>query len=260
MKNLADFGLNAEVKTKLEICVTHGDFESRNVFGKVWTGCPICAAHAQAERDREEEEKASVERHRVWQRKLRNAGIPERFRDRTLESYRVTCDGQRLALNFAKAYADGFDDVLKAGRGAIFCGSPGTGKNHLAIGIGLQVMAQNKIVQYTTVQRMMRSIKDAWRKDSVLSESDVIDALVEPDLLIIDEIGVQYGSKFEQDQIFDILNERYEKRRPVLLLSNLTKDEVKAFLGERIYDRLREDGGQAISFKWESYRGVRHGN
>jgi DNA replication protein DnaC len=54
--------------------------------------------------------------------------------------------------------------------------------------------------------------------------------------------------------MFDILNERYEKRHPSLLLSNLTPGEVKTFLGERVYDRLREDGGQCVPFDWESYR------
>jgi DNA replication protein DnaC len=75
-------------------------------------------------------------------------------------------------------------------------------------------------------------------------------------LLIIDEIGVQFGSPFETNLMFDILNERYEKLRPTLLLSNLTAPEIKAFLGERIYDRLREDGGQFVPFDWQSHRGI----
>lgn len=52
-----------------------------------------------------------------------------------------------------------------------------------------------------------------------------------------------------------MLNERYEKRRPTLMLSNLGLDDVRAFLGDRIFDRLREDGGESIVFDWESYRG-----
>ena len=84
----------------------------------------------------------------------------------------------------------------------------------------------------------------------------MIALLVYPDLLIIDEIGVQFGSEFEKNLIFDILNERYENRRPTLLLSNLTVPEVRAFLGERIYDRLKEDGGRCVSFDWQSHRGT----
>ena len=62
------------------------------------------------------------------------------------------------------------------------------------------------------------------------------------------------GSEFERNMLFDILNERYEKRRPTLLLSNLNIDEVKAYLGERVFDRLREDGGEVVVFDWQSWR------
>lgn len=67
-------------------------------------------------------------------------------------------------------------------------------------------------------------------------------------------MGVQFGSDFERNTMFDVLNERYERRKPTLFLSNLTKAEVTEFLGERVMDRLREDGGQVIPFTWESYR------
>ena len=71
-----------------------------------------------------------------------------------------------------------------------------------------------------------------------------------------DEIGVQFGTKFEENALFDILNERYEKRRPSLLLSNLTSQEVRAFLGERVYDRIKEDNGVIVPFDWTSFRGA----
>lgn len=113
----------------------------------------------------------------------------------------------------------------------------------------------NRSVYFTTVLRAIRSIKDTWTRGSSVSESQAIAALVFPDLLILDEIGVQFGSEVEKTILFDIMNERYEKRRPTILMSNLTPKEVEQYLGERVYDRLREDGGQAIVFDWESERG-----
>ncbi len=76
-----------------------------------------------------------------------------------------------------------------------------------------------------------------------------------PDLLILDEVGVQFGSDTEKLILFDVLNERYERRRPTILMTNLTLEEVADFLGDRIIDRLREDGGEFIPFDWESHRG-----
>ena len=108
---------------------------------------------------------------------------------------------------------------------------------------------------FTTVMRAIRSVKDTWGGGSGKSETQAIAALVYPDLLILDEVGVQFGSDTEKLILFDVLNERYEKRRPTLLLSNFGVDEVQAYLGDRIFDRLREDGGEAVPFDWESQRG-----
>lgn len=110
-------------------------------------------------------------------------------------------------------------------------------------------------VLFTTVMRAVRSVKDTWDRGAEKSEAQAVAALVFPDLLILDEVGVQFGSETEKLILFDVLNERCEKRRPTLLLSNFGVDEVQAYLGERIFDRLREDGGEAVAFDWESYRG-----
>ena len=256
MKAIADMGLNTPPKTKTELCETHGEFESRCYLGSVWTKCPACSAEAVAKEREAEEAKARAERVAAWQRKIGDAGIPERFRDRRLETYVARTEGQRRALAFARSYADGFDAALKTGRSALFIGKPGTGKTHLAVGIGLQIMERDsRSALFLTVMRAVRRVKDTWGRSSTQSESEAIASLVFPDLLILDEVGVQFGSDAERLILFDVLNERYEKRRPTLLLSNFTRDEVQAFLGERIFDRLREDGGEFIPFDWDSHRG-----
>lgn len=254
MNNIAEI-LNLQ-ESRTECCDSHGEFISRNLFREVWSRCPQCVAEQKALELIKADEQAAFARQQTWQRKLGEAAIPERFRTRTLKNFITETHEQRSALAFAESYAEDFErDVLKTGRSAIFCGHPGTGKTHLAVGIGLHVLRLNRIVLFTTVQRAVRRVKNSWRKDSTETESDVIGLLVQPDLLIVDEIGVQFGTAFEQNLLFDILNERYENRRPTLLLTNLTTQEVKVFLGERIYDRLRDDGGVCVPFDWGSYRG-----
>ena len=202
---------------------------------------------------RHEREKQRVE----WARRVYDSGIPERFRTRTLDSFVADTDEKRHALEFATRYANDFDDVFKTGRSALFLGQPGTGKTHLAAGIGLQIMERGYSVHFTTVMRAIRRVKDTWSRFSVETQTEAINSLVYPSLLTLDEVGVQFGSETEKLILFDVLNERYEGRLPTLLLSNHTLQEVKAFLGERIFDRLREDGGEVIGFNWESHRGMR---
>lgn len=255
MKTIGD-ALKADTQVKTVTCDKHGDYESRNWIGTVWSKCPGCTE----EEDAAKKEQAALDERKQrklrWEAKIKGSGIPERFHARTLDTYAAETPEQQHALEFAKDYAHNFDQVIKTGRCAVFIGKPGTGKTHLACGIGLRIMgAQQRTVLFITVQRAIRRIKDTWAKGSNESESQAIESLTFPDLLILDEVGVQFGSDFEKNILFDVLNERYEKRRPTILLSNLSAKEVMGYLGDRVADRLREDGGRVVTFNWESYRG-----
>lgn len=256
MHSISSLAPSAEKKTRQDTCETHGAFEAVNYIGKIWSRCPACAQVLSDLRKKREEEEERERQQKAWEYRLRSSCIPERFLDRTLKNFKAETPEQQRALAFANAYADDFDNVMKTGRCALFVGAPGTGKTHLAAGIALRLMHRDKrSVLFTTVMRAIRGIKDTWAKGSETTETQAIEALVFPELLILDEVGVQFGSETEKLMLFDVLNERYEKRKPCLLLSNLAIEDVKAFLGERVFDRLREDGGEAVAFDWESYRG-----
>lgn len=247
---------SAKAAPRQDVCETHGAFESVNFIGRIWSKCQACSADAAAKEKAEQEVREHAGRKAAWEQRLGESCIPERFTDRTLNKFIASTPEQESALAFATAYADGFDEVIKTGRSALFVGNVGTGKTHLAAGIALRLMRRDgRPVLFTTVMRAIRSVKDTWGGNGGKTETQAISALVFPDLLILDEVGVQFGSDTEKLILFDVLNERYEKRRPTLLLSNFGVDEVQAYLGDRIFDRLREDGGEAVPFDWESQRG-----
>ena len=243
-----------EIKTQTTTCEQHGAFESRNFIGRIWSKCPACNAEAEAASKIKEEAAARAAKVERWQKQIGQSGIPERFHTRSLNTFKAENDGQRHALDFSTAFADSFGQGPKTGRGAIFIGMPGTGKTHLAVGIGMHLMRQGRPVLFSTVMRAIRRIKDTWSRGAEESESQAVAALVFPDLLILDEVGVQFGTETEKNLLFDVLNERYEKRKSTLLLSNLPLPEVRAYLGERVFDRMREDGGDVVTFGWESQR------
>lgn len=238
-------------------CPTHGPYESQNYFSDRWSDCPNCSQIRKEKLEQEESAKKAKEARERWEARMGTAGIPPRFRDRTLENFVATSEAQTRALTFSQTYVSEFPTVLETGRCAIFTGRPGTGKTHLAAAIGTALMKENRKVLFTSVLRAIRRVKDSWRKESEETETQAVKTFVEPDLLLLDEVGIQFGSETEKLLMFDILNERYENRRPVILLSNLTLKDAQAYLGERIFDRLREDGGQHIPFDWESYRGTK---
>ena len=238
------------------VCAVHGAYTAFCHLGNVWTGCPACASAAREQEAAQDARKEKEQRDAEWQRRLGRAGIPERFLACSFGGYVVEHEQQQQALDAAVAYADDWSRVRAVGRGAIFLGNVGTGKTHLAVAIGKQVMRKHGAsVLFISVQRAIRSIKDTWVKGSAVSETQAVGVLTFPDLLILDEVGVQHGSEYERQVLFDVLNERYETRKPTLFLSNKTIDEVRAVLGERVMDRLREDGATVVPFGWASSRG-----
>jgi DNA replication protein DnaC len=252
-------GDSLKTATEKKVCEIHGEYSSTLWFGRWWSPCPVCSEERSLKKEEEEKAQKEIEdRERkivAWQKKLGISGIPDRFKEKTLSTFKAENEAQKKAFTICQKYADEFDFVMKTGKSGLFIGKPGTGKTHLSVGIALSALEKGHTVLFTTVLRAIRRIKDTWSKGSEESESEAIDAFVYPDLLILDEVGVQFGSEFEKNMLFDILNERYEKRKPSILLSNLEVSEVKEYLGERIFDRLREDGGMRIAFTWDSHRG-----
>lgn len=185
---------------------------------------------------------------------FKRAAIPPRFASRTLDNFIPQCEKSDRALRTATGYAKDFKEALAKGQSMIFVGNVGSGKTHLASGIAHEVIRQGHQALFSTVLGAVRTVKETYRRDSTKTETEAILSLVEPDLLVLDEVGVQFGSDAEKLILFEIINGRYEHMKPTILLSNLNIDGLREYLGERVMDRLREGGGKMVAFDWDSYR------
>jgi DNA replication protein DnaC len=235
-------------------CTGHGPYQSRkSMFAghSIWTPCPECFEEEGRKCVEEQDRKRRIA---LNESVMRSAEIPQRFANRTLENYTANLPGQKAALKVAIEYADHFEDVLAMGRSLIFCGTAGTGKTHLAVGIAKRVIALGKSATFTTAMDAIRSVRETYRKTSEITERQAIARFAQAHLTIIDEVGSQLGTDAEKVTLFDLINARYERERPMIVLSNLTIREVEQYMGSRAFDRLRENGGQAVTFTWPSYR------
>lgn len=237
-------------------CETHGVYTSvgKRYFGKreVWAGCPACKAADEAQQQQAEAVRAAAASSARIEALIEEAAIPRRFIGRSFDNFRAATDAQKSALNIARQYAADFDGNLRRGAGLVLSGMPGTGKSHLAAAV-LQAIMPRHCGMYTTAMNVIRAVRGTWRKDSEKSESQILGILGSVPLLVLDEIGVQYGTDGEQTILFDVLDKRYRDMMPTILLTNEDKEGFKRFIGARSFDRLVETA-RWVPFEWESYR------
>ena len=137
---------------------------------------------------------------------------------------------------------------------ACFLGSPGTGKTHLAIALGLAACRLGKRVRFYTAAALVTRLEEAQKQyqlDRVLGQLDRVD------LLICDELGYLSFSRAGAELLFQVFADRYE-RKSLLVTSNLAfSDWGQVFQGERmtaaLLDRLTHRC-HIFEMNGESYR------
>lgn len=242
-------------------CETHGAFEQRVsiILGREFAGqCPDCERIAKAKREEEERDNAAREIRQAMARKLGSALIPKRFIDKAFDGYLAEREGQKRALRICTRYADKFVEIAATGRCLLLLGKPGTGKTHLGVSIANEVMRTTTATAvYRTVGSILQSIRATYDRSTDQTEAEILQGLIAPSLLVLDEIGVskETPSDFELTTLFAIINGRYEEMRPTVVISNLDAEQLPKAIGERCMDRLREGGGVMVPFDWESQRG-----
>lgn len=220
------------------------------------SGCPGCAADAQLRRDQEEQRAmyARIAEERL-ERKLGASLIPRRFIGKTFGDYRAETADQKANLAKCVEYAENFEQHLADGRCIVMTGTPGTGKTHLAAAIAGHVILNHKATAvYRTVGGLLQFIKGSYGDKAQYTEAEAYASLVEPSLLIIDEVGATKPTEFELATLFAVINGRYEEQLPTIVISNIDAKELGAVLGDRSVDRLREGRGIGLVFEGVSAR------
>ena len=210
------------------------------------------AAELQAQIKTANEETRQREKQRLIERYLADSCIGKRFLGMAFRDYRPSCNEAGKVLAECREFAESFEP--ENGRNLIMAGATGTGKNMLASVIGQEVI-KNKGLSFlhTTAIKVVRRYKDSWRVTEE-TERDVLSYFLTPDLLVIDEIGVQFGTATEQLYLTELINDRYEAMKSTILISNLTVKQIEDTLGHRSVERFHENNSKVLIFNWKSYR------
>lgn len=229
-------------------CPEHGKITQAEADESGWHygGCPKCYEIERAKKAAKERA-AKVEQHIVNQ-------IPKRFLECSFDSFIAPTPNAKKNLSVMRLYADSFEKHIETGTSLVLCGGTGTGKTHLACAL-IAHIARNfhKKGVYTTAYHIVREIKACYGKKDRDERSET-NNFIAPSLLVVDEVGVQFGTDTEKLLLFEVLNGRYEAMKPSVVISNLNQKEISDYLGDRVMDRLKENGGAALVFDWGSKR------
>jgi len=256
--------LNPDSKTLSFFCKKHGKVNYLALFidGRQIkeTQCPNCREEELKQIQQKEQEEATrrqaILRKERIENNLSKSMIPPRFKNKNFAAFETDQNSRKeKILNICKNYAQNFASIRQKGTSLILTGNTGTGKTHLACSIAEYIMENHNLTAlFLRASQATRTVKETYSKHSDQTEKAAIESFLMPDLLILDEIGVQFGTDTEKLIIFEIINGRYENLKPTILLSNLAVENLKQYLGERILDRMKEDSGKLLIFDWESNR------
>ena len=190
-----------------------------------------------------------VARCECWQQRfsqslLKNARIPRRYAHCELSNFEIHTDTQRAAHQKAVRLVEQFPVVEK---GLLFYGDAGVGKTHLAVALMREaIIRKSARAVFYEVRELLKLVRDTYRDSTEMSELDVLRPVLEAELLVLDDLGLEKKSEWVDETIGLVINTRYSERRLTVITTNLRdveSTEPGSFvfqLGLRTRSRLKE--------------------
>jgi DNA replication protein DnaC len=165
--------------------------------------------------------------------------IPRKYRGVSFDRPPVTEIAAPVAAA-VRRYVGRIDDNLAAGRGLWFFGSVGTGKTTLAMLVSRHALDAGHSVAIYSLPRLLAEIRTTFDDERGTSYVDLLDRLTSVDLLHVDDVGAEKTSPWVLEQLYAIVNARYEDERAIIITTNLERDELAEQINERTVSRLEE--------------------
>jgi DNA replication protein DnaC len=145
------------------------------------------------------------------------------------------------AVRAVRKFVLRIEEHLSAGRGIWLEGDVGTGKTTLAMLVSKAALDKNCSVAIYSVPRLLARIRVTYGADTGgLSYMDLFDRLVTVDLLHLEDVGAERPTDWVLEQLYSLINERYEQQRSVMITTNVSLDDLEQQLGPRTVSRLVE--------------------
>ncbi len=185
------------------------------------------------------------------------SAIPTRYRGVSFERPPVSDMTRDMAtrhvVQATRDYIDKLDENLGAGRGLWLMGNTGTGKTTLGMLVAKEALAAGKSVGIYFTPKLLTRIRQTYQEaESDNAYDDFFRRVTSVDLLYIDDLGSERHTDWVVEQLYALVNERYESQRPMLVTSNSDSDvdrgqrQLEEQIGSRTVSRLIEICGDPL--------------
>jgi DNA replication protein DnaC len=180
--------------------------------------------------------------------------IPRRYRGVSFDRPPVS-DIARTApdqIRSVRRYVSAIEANVDAGKGLWIQGDVGTGKTTLAMLVSKAALDAGRSVAIYSLPRLLNLLRESMDSDKGMV--DFMDRLTAVDLLHLDDLGAENQTDWVLEQLYSIVNSRYEAERAIVATTNLMPDELSERLGARTVSRLVEICGDLIPLYGEDKR------
>ena len=194
--------------------------------------------------------------------------MDERFERSTFENWIHTDDNKRF-YELGKKYCENWGKVCDGNYGLLLFGNAGSGKSYLSFAIANELHKQKKSAMAISVSALLSIIKESFDRQDVIGEAQVMRAVGDVSLLILDDFGIEYRTGWAYEKLYAIIDRRYRSAKPLIITTNLSEEELfgnlKVMNGKtgqtdasnRIFDRIMEMC-QVEEINCESWRVKKH--
>jgi DNA replication protein DnaC len=154
-------------------------------------------------------------------------GIGRRFLEVSFEREPIV-SLDRVVLRQVRTFVRSLEDNLEAGRGLWFDGPVGTGKTSLAILVAKAAKEAGRSYAVYPVPRLLAEIKRTFDRDASDSYLGFFRRLCSVDLLVLDDLGAEKQTEWVLEQLYSIVNERWQDRRSIVVTTNIPDEDPEA--------------------------------
>ena len=175
---------------------------------------------------------------RAEHRRVR-AEIPARFRGLGFDRNPIR-SLDPMVIREVRSFIRDIDANLDAGRGRWFYGDVGTGKTSLAMLISQAALEAGRSVAIYSVPTLLAEISQTYEAASNTSYMELYRSVCDVDLLQLDDLESKRAAEWVLEQLYALVNERYEAKKSILVTTNLDQAELEEQIGARTVSRLVE--------------------